>query len=426
MRVWVTCLAACAFIGLVAMNMMMLHQRTDSDAVSPAMLGAETSSRPLMHSRTNTDDNKLDGLDSQWKEILHVAPAVALNATTSRSDVYECLAASRNATTSSLWTRVGQGNSAKRVVIFVHMPKCGGTALTTVLRRMGCEANRAEFYAATKDCCANPGFCQRAKGRQRTCQALLGCYGHQPQLGLYSQKLGFEEVKAVTMVRDPVSRVVSAWHYRCHNPNFDCFDVPGAAKWGAQIRRARGKPLLRDQILPSSNVSFTSYLGWPQYHNIQTRMLGRDEFPYASVQLDNFDLRRALDILDRKFALVAVFELFDHSLALLSDLAGVSLNLIDFNRVRASHSDSYYTFKRAFHGNASLIARVKAANQLDLQLHSYARARLCKELAAANLLGLGAVCSTANARAQLAPIEAECAMALRLPSPERTSRRRRR
>jgi hypothetical protein len=32
---------------------------------------------------------------------------------------------------------------------------------------------------------------------------------------------------SVTMLRDPVARVVSAWFYRCHSPNRDCYNVRG-------------------------------------------------------------------------------------------------------------------------------------------------------------------------------------------------------
>jgi len=27
----------------------------------------------------------------------------------------------------------------------------------------------------------------------------------------------------LTVLRKSLSRVVSSWHYRCHNPNFDCY-----------------------------------------------------------------------------------------------------------------------------------------------------------------------------------------------------------
>ena len=38
------------------------------------------------------------------------------------------------------------------------------------------------------------------------------------------------------MVREPLGRVVSAWHYRCHNPNWDCFHIDGVGPVGGTKR----------------------------------------------------------------------------------------------------------------------------------------------------------------------------------------------
>lgn len=191
------------------------------------------------------------GIESQWSEILNIAPAVDKIV---RSDTYACFAGIKANATKTLWTKLDQQPSSL-VALFVHVPKCGGSALTTVLRRFACEAN-----GPSSDCCANPGFCQRAKGAMRTCSSLPGCHGHVPHLRVYAAKPRYANVKAVTMLRDPVSRVISAWHYRCHNPNFDCYDVPGAAKWGLQLRLARGKPIPRGALLPTTNVTFVEYV----------------------------------------------------------------------------------------------------------------------------------------------------------------------
>lgn len=256
--------------------------------------------------------------------------------------------------------------------------------MTTVLRRLACEANRP----ATLDCCVNPGFCQRVKQKQRTCSAISGCYGHNPQLRLYAAKPGFQSVRAVTMLRDPVSRVVSAWHYRCHSPNFDCYDVPGATKWALQARFAKKWKLPVKDWTPPPNVTFFDYVSsWPQYHNIQTRMIGKDAFPYASVPVDATDLVVAKTVLDTKFALVGLFELFDHSVALLAHLAGVPVVADDFTRVRASHSSAYNAFTAALRQRPGLVGLIRQANAYDHELHDYARSRLCRDLRAAGLLG---------------------------------------
>lgn len=349
------------------------------------------------------DEEELSGLESQWTEILHLPAAIA-EREPNRSVEKACWASSSSsaAGNGSLWTTVNRERRTMRAVIFVHIPKCGGSALTTVLRRMACEANRAMADAAA-DCCRNPGFCQRntRPDKHRTCRALPGCHGHNPQLRLYAAKPGFGDVKAVAMVRDPVSRVISAWHYRCHNPNFDCFRLPGAAQWGLQMRRARGQRLPDGVVLPGRNVTFAEYVDrWPQYHNIQTRMLGRDSFPYEAQRLEEADLARAIGTCDTRFALVAVFELYDHSVALLARLAGVALVDVDFQRVRAAHSEIFHSFKRKLLADRRLVAAVRAANDLDGKLHEYAKGRLCAELRSAGFLGSPAGCPPDFARAE--------------------------
>lgn len=325
------------------------------------------------------------GIESQWSEILNIAPAVDKIV---RSDTYACFAGIKANATKTLWTKLDQQPSSL-VALFVHVPKCGGSALTTVLRRFACEAN-----GPSSDCCANPGFCQRAKGAMRTCSSLPGCHGHVPHLRVYAAKPRYANVKAVTMLRDPVSRVISAWHYRCHNPNFDCYDVPGAAKWGLQLRLARGKPIPRGVFLPTTNVTFVEYVTrWPAYHDVQTRMLGRDEFPYAPLALDATDLRMAIDTIETRFSVVTIFELFDHSVALLAALAGLDLHPTDFRNVRSEHTESHRDFKNAVMSSVEMVEKIRAANSLDLRLHQYATRKLCAQLSDAHLLGADRGCT---------------------------------
>lgn len=58
---------------------------------------------------------------------------------------------------------------------FVHIPKCGGTSMTAVLREIACYLNPYGH----KDCCTNPGFCDFHAFRR--CQVIKGCINHFPQ-----------------------------------------------------------------------------------------------------------------------------------------------------------------------------------------------------------------------------------------------------
>lgn len=70
-------------------------------------------------------------------------------------------------------------------------------------------------------------------------------------------------------MREPLSRILSAFFYRGHSPNLDFFQVRPEAKEIKEGKRPR--------------VVFPEYIGMHEYQNIQTRMLGADSFPYRNI-----------------------------------------------------------------------------------------------------------------------------------------------
>lgn len=78
---------------------------------------------------------------------------------------------------------------------FIHVPKCGGTSMTAILRQMACSMNTTK----NEDCCTNPGFCDwHAK---RRCKAIKGCTDHFP-----NRPWIFSPAPSVTILREPVAR----------------------------------------------------------------------------------------------------------------------------------------------------------------------------------------------------------------------------
>lgn len=58
---------------------------------------------------------------------------------------------------------------------FIHIPKCGGTSMTAILRQISCELDKEKNV----DCCTNPGFCDHNDNKR--CAVIRGCINHFPQ-----------------------------------------------------------------------------------------------------------------------------------------------------------------------------------------------------------------------------------------------------
>ncbi len=54
---------------------------------------------------------------------------------------------------------------------FVHVPKCGGSTMSSILRKIMCDRNPVE----NAECCV-PGICHR----RTPCKSISGCYDHYP------------------------------------------------------------------------------------------------------------------------------------------------------------------------------------------------------------------------------------------------------
>ena len=111
-------------------------------------------------------------------------------------------------------------------------------------------------------------------------------------------------------------------------------------------------------------------------------------------------MRRALSRIDAHFAVVGVFELFEHSAALIAVLAGVPVDPADLVRVRAQHTPKYSEFTAALRGDAALAAKVLEKNVHDQTLHREASVRLCRQLRENDLLELPGCADPVAAKAR--------------------------
>ena len=169
------------------------------------------------------------------------------------------------------------------------------------------------------------------------------------------------------MLRNPRTRYVSAWHYRCHNPNYDCF---GVRKEFMKIRYGRAK-----------KKTFEEYLAMPEYQNVMTKMLALDKLPYGDygpLTLEHLETAKERLL---EFTFVGVNEMYDSSLVLMSELLQIPLLPQDFDKERTQDKPAVYVrFAKKLKSNTTLQQAVLGANALDADLYEFGRQQFCRQL----------------------------------------------
>jgi hypothetical protein len=178
-------------------------------------------------------------------------------------------------------------------VIFVHIPKAAGRTLEAVLERQYPLSARYDVYGwgddINKAVTTLEEMSDEAKRRVKLIKGhyQFGLHQYMPQACCY-----------ITMMRDPIDRVISHYAYVRNNP-----DHPFRAVIEAQ------RMTLKDYV--TSGLS-------TELNNGQTRLLSgmeqRDAFGQCGADL----LTVAQENLARHFAVVGLVERFDQSLALMA------------------------------------------------------------------------------------------------------------
>lgn len=235
-------------------------------------------------------------------------------------------------------------NKKKENIIFLHLPKAGGTTLRHVFYDQYKYLKKGELYTInrTKE---TPDFLNLPQKEKDKIKVLVG---HFP-FGLHEHLRG--DFKYVTMLRDPKARVISAYNYSRSIKNHE-------------LHHLSISNTLEDFILKCG-------LGWLE--NGQTKFIaGVDNFNEKCTE-KIYD--KAINNLENRFIAVGILEYFDKSIRLFE-------KKLKWGTPRYKVRNASNSIKIKLSAN-DLFA-LENINEYDQRLYDYVNARFISELNKSN------------------------------------------
>ncbi|MGA9722776.1 MAG: sulfotransferase family 2 domain-containing protein [Candidatus Binatus sp.] len=230
-----------------------------------------------------------------------------------------------------------RGLAIVRPIIFVHIPKTGGMTFAPIITRNFPSESVIQIDGINVSLASCGEQLSRLPDKSR---AEIQCiHGHVP-LGLHrwlSQPAAY-----ITLLRNPVDRLVSAYYYSLRRP-----------EWGFHERIVKQHLSLHEFAASEASA---------ELHNAQTRMLSGSDEPVSTV--DTLDTAKAN--LRQRFAFVGLTERFDESVWLCRKLLGLSGGFYlkkNINRRRVPLNQI----------PSRTVALIEEKNSLDLELYDVAR-----------------------------------------------------
>ncbi|MDD1516000.1 sulfotransferase family 2 domain-containing protein [Priestia megaterium] len=218
----------------------------------------------------------------------------------------------------------------KKLIIFMHIPKTGGTTLNEIFKRSYTEN---EIYDHVPLEAMSKHFSQLKEEDKKRIKAVSGhhFYGIHD---LFSRPYTY-----FTMMRNPIDRVISLYYFLKTYPGY----------YEENMR----------------NMSFEEYIDWDsQARNGQIHQI--------CGQNSQLSLEKAKENL-KTFEVVGITEMFNESLLLLKDKLG--WNDIAYKRKNVTKSRPLLQ-----EVPTEIIKKNKKNNQLDIELYEFAKSDLIKQL----------------------------------------------
>jgi hypothetical protein len=223
----------------------------------------------------------------------------------------------------------------KENIIFLHLPKAGGTTLRHVFYDQYKYLRKGELYTInrTKE---TPDFLNLPQKEKDKIKVLVG---HFP-FGLHEHLRG--DFKYVTFMRDPVDRVISAYYYNKGHQSSDVYEI-------IKINNLTLGEYLDRNIEPWSNNAMTKHFAG----------CSLQEFKEECTQ-EMFE-KAKINVLNHCIA-VGLTEKFDESLLVFQSVLNWSLPTYERKNITPIK-------KGKAEQDVAIIERIRSLNAYDLQLY---------------------------------------------------------